>query len=136
MRNERHWRSNVRSLMPRYAAAIAAPKSLGTGGVESKDIESKYPILGYPSIWLHCFLMQDPDTLALALLIRRERENAKITQAELAAMIGVPQSFISKCETGERRIGVLDLRRICPAIGLSPTEFVDRLEGELTKRSQ
>ena len=75
--------------------------------------------------------MQDPDTHTLALMIRREREHARITQVELAAMIGAPQSFVSKCETGERRIGVLDLRRICRALGITTTEFVERLEHEL-----
>lgn len=33
--------------------------------------------------------------------LRDARQRAKLTQAELAARIGKPQSFISKLETGE-----------------------------------
>jgi transcriptional regulator with XRE-family HTH domain len=72
--------------------------------------------------------MQDPGTQALARMIRRERENAQLTQAELASRIGVPQSFVSKCESGERRIGVLDLRRICVALGTEAGDFIRRFD--------
>jgi transcriptional regulator with XRE-family HTH domain len=75
--------------------------------------------------------MQDPDTQALAQMIRREREKAGVTQSELAVRIGVPQSFVSKCETGERRIGMLDVRSICNALGVPLGEFTDRLEKAL-----
>lgn len=75
--------------------------------------------------------MQDPDTQALAQMIRREREKAGVTQVELAGRIGMPQSFVSKCETGERRIGVLDLRRICAGLAISPANFLERLHQHL-----
>jgi transcriptional regulator with XRE-family HTH domain len=37
------------------------------------------------------------------------RENAGLTQMEVARQFGKPQSFVSKCELGERTVDVLDL---------------------------
>ena len=36
--------------------------------------------------------------------LRETREKANITQAKLAERLGETQSFVSKCERGERRI--------------------------------
>lgn len=41
--------------------------------------------------------------------LRRAREEAGLTQAEVAQRLGRPQSFMSKCETGERRVDVVEL---------------------------
>jgi len=45
------------------------------------------------------------------------RGAAKLTQQELAARLGKPQSFISSYESGQRRIDVLELLRIVEALG-------------------
>ena len=47
---------------------------------------------------------------------------------ELASRLGVPQSFVSKYESGERRLDVLELRLVCQAVGVTLQEFVRRLE--------
>ncbi|TKJ29987.1 MAG: transcriptional regulator [Chloroflexi bacterium B3_Chlor] len=41
--------------------------------------------------------------------LRNARKEAGMTQAEVAAVLGKPQSFISKCETGERRVDIVEL---------------------------
>lgn len=41
--------------------------------------------------------------------LRGARLTAGITQVEAARALGRPQSFVSKCETGERRVDVLEL---------------------------
>ena len=61
-------------------------------------------------------------------LLRQIRADAGVTQAELATRLGVPQSVISKFESGERRLDILELRQICRALGLNLTDFVKRLE--------
>lgn len=66
--------------------------------------------------------------------LRAEREKAGHTQAELAERLNQTQSFISKCERGERRIDVVELRAFCQAIGISYTEFVIRFERSLTRK--
>ena len=61
-------------------------------------------------------------------LLRRVRVEAKLTQAQLAKLLGVTQARISKYEQGERRIDMLELKTICDAIRLPLTEFSRRYE--------
>lgn len=64
-------------------------------------------------------------------LLRRVREEAGISQNTLAKRLGVPQGWLSKVENGHRRLDVLELLRICTAIGIRPEDFVARLRGDL-----
>lgn len=41
--------------------------------------------------------------------LRAAREGAGLTQVEVAKRLRVPQSFVSKCESGERRVDVVEL---------------------------
>lgn len=50
--------------------------------------------------------------------IAAARIEAGMTQAELAAQLGVPQSQIAKWETGARRPKVENLARIAAALGV------------------
>ena len=68
------------------------------------------------------------DRKAFLHLLRRVRIEAKLTQAQLATILGVTQARISKYEQGERRIDMLELKTICDAIKLPLTEFARRFE--------
>ncbi|MEI2781221.1 MAG: helix-turn-helix transcriptional regulator [Candidatus Competibacter sp.] len=68
-------------------------------------------------------------------LLRQFRERQGLTQEQLAEKLGATQSFISKCERGERRIDALELRAFCLAMGVSMTAFVAELEQILSKDS-
>lgn len=61
-------------------------------------------------------------------VLRNARQRAGLTQAEVARKIGETQTFVSKCERGERRIDVIELRTFCRAFGISLKQFVSRLE--------
>jgi transcriptional regulator with XRE-family HTH domain len=41
--------------------------------------------------------------------LKAARLNAGLTQVQVAAHLGVPQSFVSKCESGERRVDIIEL---------------------------
>ena len=61
-------------------------------------------------------------------LLRGVRVEAKLTQADLAKILGVTQARVSKYEQGERRIDMLELKAICDAITLPLMEFARRFE--------
>ena len=67
----------------------------------------------------------------LQALLRQVRIEAGLRQGDLAEKLGHPQSFVSKYESGERRLDVLELRRICRVLGLSLEAFAARLERSL-----
>jgi transcriptional regulator with XRE-family HTH domain len=64
----------------------------------------------------------------LQSLLRQIRLEAGLRQVDLAERLGLPQSFVSKYESGERRLDILELRLICSAIGITLFDFIRRLE--------
>lgn len=66
-------------------------------------------------------------TLFLGVL-RSVREQAGITQQEIAARLGATQSFVSKCERGERRLDIVELRAWCSALGVPLSKFAVTFE--------
>jgi transcriptional regulator with XRE-family HTH domain len=43
--------------------------------------------------------------------LREARRQARLTQVQVAKALARPQSFVTKCELGERRIDPVDLQR-------------------------
>lgn len=66
---------------------------------------------------------------ALQGLLRQVRTEAGLRQVDLAAKLGQPQSFVSKCESGERRLDLLELEQVCIGCGITLVDFVTRLDG-------
>jgi transcriptional regulator with XRE-family HTH domain len=64
-------------------------------------------------------------------LLRQVRLDAKLRQVDLAKRLGQPQSFVSKYESGERRLDILELRSLCKAVGITLEQFVAKLEQRL-----
>jgi transcriptional regulator with XRE-family HTH domain len=62
-------------------------------------------------------------------LLKQVRIEAGLRQVDLAARLKQPQSYISKYESGERRLDLLELNQVCKACGLSLVEFVKRFDG-------
>jgi transcriptional regulator with XRE-family HTH domain len=67
----------------------------------------------------------------LQKLLRQSRIDTGLNQVELAKKLNRPQSFVSKYESGERRLDLVELRQICQALKISLTEFVKRFEKSL-----
>jgi len=63
---------------------------------------------------------------ALLSLLRQVRQEAGLTQTDVARALGYPQSFVSKYESGERRLDLLELSDVCKAVGVPLVDFVKR----------
>ena len=75
-------------------------------------------------------IFSDDYTLFLQL-VRSARKRAGLTQEDVAKRLGKTQSYVSKCERGERRLDIVDVREICRAIGTTLPEFVADFEEAL-----
>lgn len=62
----------------------------------------------------------------LAALLRQARLDSHLTQAQLAEKIGQTQSYVSKYESGEQRLDLIELETVCGAVGVSLPDFVGR----------
>lgn len=69
----------------------------------------------------------------LQALLKRIRQDKGFRQVELAERLGVPQSFVSKYESGDRRLDILEVRQICNVVGISLEEFIRKLEDSLNE---
>lgn len=62
----------------------------------------------------------------LISVLRQVRLDADLTQAVLAERLGQTQSYVSKYESGEQRLDLVEIEAICKAVGISLAEFVDK----------
>lgn len=71
-------------------------------------------------------------------LLRAARAHAGITQVDLAKRLGATQSHVSMCESGERRIDIVQLRWWCNALGVPlgtlAAQFEERVSPQSAKK--
>ncbi len=65
-------------------------------------------------------------------LLIAARERSGLTQAQVAAKMRRPQSFVSKYENGERRLDVVEFVQVCAALGVSPQSIVANLHKRIS----
>jgi len=68
------------------------------------------------------------DQKALLSLLRKVRTEAGLRQVDMAEALQLPQSFVSKYESGERRLDPLELCAVCHAAGITLVQFARRFE--------
>lgn len=61
------------------------------------------------------------------------RLQSKMTQQELASLLGYAQSYVSKYEQGQKRLDIVEIKKICDALGITLLEFVAEYESRLLK---
>ena len=61
------------------------------------------------------------------LLIESRKQNG-LTQQKLAEILNKPQSFVSKYESGERRLDVIEFLEVADALNINKPEFIEELE--------
>jgi len=75
-------------------------------------------------------MARDPryDFFQKALIDTRLENN--LTQEEVALRLKKPQSYVSKYESGERRLDIIELIDVCKALGKSIYEVLSRFHKE------
>ena len=64
---------------------------------------------------------------AFRKLLLTAREEAGLTQLEVATRLSKPQSFVAKYEGGERRLDVIEFMEICEALKADPNVLINKL---------
>jgi transcriptional regulator with XRE-family HTH domain len=59
-----------------------------------------------------------PEYIEFITRLRNARKAKSLTQAQLAALLQKPQSFVSKVETCERRLDVIEAAEWCAVLGI------------------
>ena len=59
--------------------------------------------------------------------IKAMRLEARLTQEQLARRLRQSQTYVSKSESGERRLDLVEWLAFCKACNQDPKEFLDRL---------
>lgn len=62
----------------------------------------------------------NPDYRLLLTVLKAARKRAGVSQVDLAERLGNTQTFVSKCERGERRIDAVELVEFAEALGVPP----------------
>ena len=66
--------------------------------------------------------------LRLLAALRQARKDAGLTQVEVAAKLKNHASYVSKCESGERRIDAVELVDFCQMYRISVAELLARAD--------
>jgi transcriptional regulator with XRE-family HTH domain len=64
-------------------------------------------------------------------LLKDLRQEKNITQTQLADSLGLPQSYVSKYEAGERRLDFVETFFLCRALGISIQDFANAFSAQL-----
>ena len=68
--------------------------------------------------------------------LRSKRELGGVTQAQLAELLKVNQAFISKVETCERRLDIIELHHICQVLGISFVDFIQEVDRDILSKNE
>lgn len=67
---------------------------------------------------------------ALCEALVAARNDAGLTQVQLAQRLGKPQSFVAKYEGGERRLDVIEFLFVCRVIGADASRIIKSIKGK------
>ena len=73
-----------------------------------------------------------PEYQAFCRLLVEAREQAGLSQHDLARLLRTRQDWVSRYEAGQRRLDVIQVWRIMRAVSLDPAAFMVKLNEELT----
>lgn len=80
------------------------------------------------------------DYQLLLTVLKAARKRAGVSQVDLAERLGNTQTFVSKCERGERRIDAVELVEFAEALGVKPLgllgEYLEQRAARLQPKSR
>jgi transcriptional regulator with XRE-family HTH domain len=85
--------------------------------------------------WILVTPVNAPDYQQLLERLRTARRMRELTQVEVARQLGQAQSYVSKCESGERRLDALELFRFAELYNLSVYFFLPSPKSEAGRTS-
>ena len=59
--------------------------------------------------------------------LRKARLDADLLQADLASILKKPQSYISKVDSGERSLDIIEFVDYCKGLGLEPSKWLKKI---------
>lgn len=65
-----------------------------------------------------------PEYVEFVSRLRAARTQRRLSQHRLGELLGKPQSFVSKVETGERRLDLIEAAEWCRVLGVSLDEVL------------
>ena len=71
--------------------------------------------------------------IVVGTCLRKHREEKQLTQREVAELMGKPQSFVSKSETGERKVSVIEICDFAMALEDDTTVIVEEIRLGLSR---
>ena len=69
-----------------------------------------------------------PQLTILCSLLRQMRMEAGLRQVDLASELEKPQSYVSKYESGNRNLDIMEVVKICTVLNVKFSDFAHRLE--------
>ncbi|WP_066759624.1 helix-turn-helix domain-containing protein [Chryseobacterium glaciei] len=75
--------------------------------------------------------LNSKENKVLLEMLYQLRASSGLRQSDLADLLNVPQSFISKIESGERRIDFIELREILKCLRSDIIEFLTEFENKI-----
>lgn len=67
---------------------------------------------------------------------RGKREKLGITQVQLADLLKVNQTFISRVETCDRRLDIIELHHICQVLDVSFVDFIQEVDRDILSKGE
>ena len=68
--------------------------------------------------------------------LAQQARNGGVTQTQLAELLKVNQAFISKVETCERRLDIIELHHICQVLGISFVDFIQEVDRDILCKNE
>ena len=76
-------------------------------------------------------VIYEPEYRILIDCLKECRLQSKMTQQELASQLGCSQAYVSKYEQSQKRLDIIEVRKICTVLGIDFVDFIEDFEERL-----